>query len=46
MELVYDRFGDFEAFVVETDDGRRERFHARESRLVELARWAWEAVCG
>ena len=41
--LIYDRFGDFEGFVLRTDHGAEQQFRSREDRLAELARWAWQA---
>jgi hypothetical protein len=35
-EIIYDRFGDFEGFALETDHGRRVMFHSREQRVQEL----------
>jgi hypothetical protein len=40
LALIYDRFGDFDGFVLDTEDGER-RFHAREHRIEELVRGAW-----
>lgn len=40
--LTYDRFGDFEAFTLETCDGERVRFASREPHLAGLARQAWQ----
>jgi hypothetical protein len=41
--LIYDRFGDFEGFVLRTDHDAEQQFRSREDRLAELARWAWQA---
>jgi hypothetical protein len=41
--LIFDRFGDFEGFVLRTDHGAEKQFRSREERLAELARWAWQA---
>jgi hypothetical protein len=41
--LIYDRFGDFEAFTLETMSGALHRFDSREPHVGELARRAWEA---
>ncbi len=38
--LVFDRFGDFEAFLLDTEDGERE-FRSRERDMAELAERAW-----
>jgi hypothetical protein len=38
--LVFDRFGDFEGFVLDTEDGER-TFHSREPTVEDLAREAW-----
>lgn len=40
--LTYDRFGDFEAFTLETETGAERRFASREPHLAELARRAWQ----
>jgi hypothetical protein len=39
--LIYDRFGDFEGFTLETELGRQKVFRARERSIEELARNAW-----
>ena len=39
-ELVYDRFGDFEGFVLDTEDGDR-IFRSREHQVEEVAKRAW-----
>lgn len=41
IALCYDRFGDFEGFVIETFEGRDRRFFSREQRIELLARRAW-----
>jgi hypothetical protein len=41
--LIYDRFGDFEGFVLETDSDEKLRYHSRESHIAELANWVWNA---
>ncbi len=38
--LVYDRFGDFECFLLDTEDGERS-FRSREHEVEELVRRAW-----
>jgi hypothetical protein len=40
--LIFDHFGDFEGFVLATDDGDW-RFESRESHLHDVAREAWAA---
>jgi hypothetical protein len=40
--LIYDRFGDFEAFTLETMSGEIRRFESREPHVAELARRAWQ----
>ena len=40
--LVYDRFGDFEGFILDTEDGER-RFTCREVEIEEVVRRAWAA---
>jgi hypothetical protein len=39
--IRYDRFGDFEGFLLDTEDGER-RFDAREPRIEDVVRRAWE----
>ncbi|MGO9059458.1 MAG: sialidase family protein [Candidatus Binataceae bacterium] len=39
--IVYDRFGDFEAFILETFEGERRRFESRELRVLALVERAW-----
>jgi hypothetical protein len=39
--LVYDRFGDFEGFLLETEAGHELRFRSREAEIEELVRFAW-----
>lgn len=41
--LIYDRFGDFEAFTLETMSGAYHRFDSREPHIADVARRAWEA---
>ena len=43
--LVYDHFGDFEAFLLEIGCGMRRKFVSRELRVEKLAREAWESRC-
>lgn len=38
--LIYDHFGDFEGFVLESENGRRRRFRSRERGIEELAQRA------
>jgi Pro-kumamolisin, activation domain len=38
--LIFDRFGDFEAFLLDTEDGERE-FRSREQDMADLAERAW-----
>jgi len=38
--LIFDRFGDFEGFVLDTEDGER-KFFSREKEIEELAERAW-----
>jgi hypothetical protein len=40
VDLLFDGFGDFEGFVLDTEDGKR-RFASREKDLSELATRAW-----
>jgi hypothetical protein len=41
--LIYDQFGDFESFLLETQEGERIYFHSRENHIAELARFVWQA---
>jgi hypothetical protein len=34
--IIYDRFGEFEAFILETFEGERHRIESRESRVLEV----------
>ena len=38
--LVYDRFGDFEGFILDTEDGNR-RFRAREPEIEQVVNRCW-----
>src|SRR5205807_9999196 len=38
--LIFDRFGDFEGFVLDTEDGERS-FRSREAEVKELVERAW-----
>lgn len=38
--LIFDRFGDFEGFLLETEEGER-KFFSREAEVKELAERAW-----
>jgi len=38
--LIFDRFGDFEGFLLDTEDGER-KFLSREQEIEELAERAW-----
>lgn len=40
--LVYDSFGDFEAFTVKNGGGEVRRYESREPRVAELTRHAWQ----
>jgi len=40
--LVYDRFGDFDAFILETESGHEHRFIACEQEIECLVRYAWD----
>ncbi len=40
--LIYDRFGDFEGFTLETMGGEIKRLESREPHVEELARRAWQ----
>ena len=39
--LVYDRFGDFEGFLLLTEHGREHAFRSREAEVEERVRYAW-----
>lgn len=39
--LVYDRFGDFEGFLLITEAGHERAFHASEAEIEALVRFAW-----
>lgn len=39
--IVYDHFGDFEAFILETFEGERRRFDSHEEPVYRLVRRAW-----
>jgi hypothetical protein len=39
--IVYDHFGDFDGFVVESESGRDIRFYSREPAMHELVHRAW-----
>jgi hypothetical protein len=40
--LVFDHFGDFEGFILETEQGDLRRFHSHEERVMEIVRDAFE----
>jgi hypothetical protein len=40
--LVYDRFGDFEGFLLLTEHGEERSFRSRESEIEALVRFAWQ----
>ncbi len=42
MGLGYDRFGDFEGFLLLTESGEEVSFLARERAIEDLAREAWK----
>jgi hypothetical protein len=39
--VIYDRFGDFEGFDLETEHGEERRFHATEHAVEDIVRLAW-----
>lgn len=39
--LVFDRFGDFEGFTLETEHGHHRRYHSTEDGIEDLVRRAW-----
>ena len=40
-EIVYDRFGDFDGFLLRTEQGEEKRFHGNEKPVEELILDAW-----
>jgi Pro-kumamolisin, activation domain len=40
--IVYDRFGDFEGFLLLTEAGQRRDYFSREAEIEALVRFAWE----
>jgi hypothetical protein len=40
--LIYDRFGDFEGFLLMTDGGKEKKFRNKEKNIESLIRFAWE----
>jgi hypothetical protein len=40
--IIYDRFGDFEGFLLLTEHGEERRFRSHESEIEDLVRFAWE----
>ncbi|HEX6896271.1 MAG TPA: hypothetical protein VF146_13425, partial [Bryobacteraceae bacterium] len=41
MGIIYDRFGDFEGFLLLTEEGHEHTFYAREREIEALVRTAW-----
>lgn len=41
VNIVYDRFGDFEGFILRTELGELRRYRGHEERVEELVRSAW-----
>ncbi len=39
--IIYDRFGDFEGFILETEEGHERLFRGREQEVEELVNRAW-----
>ena len=39
--LLYDHFGDFEGFTLETHQGAHYRYRSREQSILDLVRVAW-----
>ena len=39
--IIYDHFGDFEAFILETFEGERRRFESHEEPVLKLVQRAW-----
>jgi hypothetical protein len=42
VQLSFDRFGDFEGFVVETGASHHVRFDSQKAEVADLVRWAWK----
>ena len=40
--IIYDHFGDFDGFILETETGHHHRFRSRETPMLVLIRRAWE----
>ena len=40
-ELIYDRFGDFEGFVLDTEDSLSYKFFSREHEIEDIVKLAW-----
>lgn len=40
--VIYDRFGDFDGFLLRDEHGEERLFHSRESEIEELIRFAWQ----
>lgn len=40
--IIYDRFGDFDGFLLCTEWGKEEKFRSREQKTETLVRFAWE----
>jgi hypothetical protein len=40
--LVYDRFGDFEGFLLLTEEGHQRSYRSREAEIEALVRFAWQ----
>jgi hypothetical protein len=39
--IIYNHFGDFDGFILETESGRHHRFNSRELSMLKLIREAW-----
>ncbi len=39
--VLYDRFGDFEGFFLETEEGHQRTYFSRETEIEHLVRYAW-----
>ncbi len=42
VSVIYDRFGDFEGFVLVTEEGHEHCFRGREPEIERLVRYAWD----
>jgi hypothetical protein len=43
VRLIFDRFGDYEGFCLETLSGAHRTYFSRERDLADLVKWVWQA---